>query len=91
MNPTAATGRLTAQIGARTQRILYGDGTAADAVAELDLTAQVDRAHLVMLVEQKLITPDATSGLLRCIEQLAAQRWQPVLARPAPRGQYLAY
>jgi argininosuccinate lyase len=91
VNPTAATGRLTAQIGARTQRILYEDGSAADAVAELDLTAQVDRAHLVMLVEQKLISADAGSRLLRCIDRLAAQRWQPVLSRPAPRGRYLAY
>lgn len=85
------TGRLLGELGPRTQRVVYGELTQADIDAELPLMVQVDQAHLVMLAEQELIPAAAAADLLRCIDALAAQRFAPLLRRPAPRGLYLMY
>lgn len=87
----SGTGRLTGQLGERTQRVVYGELTQAEIDAELPLMIRVDQAHLVMLAEQKLITADAAGQLLRCMDELAAARFGPLLSRPAPRGVYLMY
>jgi argininosuccinate lyase len=85
------TGRLQGQLGPRTQRVVYGELTAAELDAELPLMLWVDQAHLVMLAEQQLISAAAAAGLLRCMDGLAAARFRPLLGRPAPRGLYLMY
>ncbi|HZB47925.1 MAG TPA: lyase family protein [Mycobacteriales bacterium] len=85
------TGRLTGQLGARTQQVVYGELTPAVLAAELPAMTRVDRAHLVMLAERSLVPAGAAGELLRCIEELAARDWAPLLGRPAPRGLYLMY
>src|SRR5580692_8538457 len=85
------TGRLQGQLGPRTQRVVYGELTAAELDAELPLMLWVDQAHLVMLAERQLISAAAAAGLLRCMDGLAAARFRPLLGRPAPRGLYLMY
>jgi len=85
------TGRLLGQLGPRTQRVVYGELTQAEIDAELPLMTRVDQAHLVMLAERELISPVAAAKLLRCIDALAAERYAPLLPRPAPRGLYLMY
>jgi argininosuccinate lyase len=85
------TGRLTATLGARTRRVIYGELSQAEIDAELPLMIRVDQAHLVMLAERGLIPAAAAGRLLRCMDQLAGQRFAPLLGRPAPRGLYLMY
>jgi argininosuccinate lyase len=85
------TGRLTATLGARTRRVVYGELDAAALRAELPAMTRVDRAHLVMLAECGLVAPAAAGALLREIDGLAAAGWAPLLGRPAPRGLYLMY
>lgn len=85
------TGRLTGQLGPRTLRVVYGELTRTGLEAELPLLTRVDRAHLAMLAERELVTAEAAGALLRCIEELATERWEPLLGRPAPRGLYLMY
>ncbi len=85
------TGRLTGELGPRTRRVVYGELTQADIDAELPLMIQVDRAHVVMLAEQQLIPAAAARELVRCMAELTAQRYRPLLSRPAPRGLYLMY
>jgi argininosuccinate lyase len=85
------TGRLVGEVGVRTRRVVYGDLSRGELEDELLLMTQVDRAHLVMLAEQKLVGSDAVAQLLHCIEDLAAAEWAPLLDRPAPRGLYLMY
>ena len=85
------TGRLHGELGPRTRRVVYGELTQAAIDAELPLTIRVDRAHLVMLAEQKLVSADAAGQLLRCMAELTADRFGPLLSRPAPRGLYLMY
>ncbi len=84
-------GRLLGELGPRTRRVVYGELGQTEIDAELPLMIQVDRAHLVMLAEQGLISASAAGALLRCIQELAAARFAPLLSRPAPRGLYLMY
>lgn len=88
---SAGTGRLVGEVGLRTRRVIYGDPTPAEIEAELSLMTRVDRAHLVMLAERGLIPTGATAALLRCIDELASDRFRPLLGRPVPRGLYLMY
>ena len=71
--------------------MIYGELDSAELAAELPLSMRVDRAHVVMLVEQKLISAEAAGGLLRCMDELEAAGYAPLLGRPAPRGLYLMY
>lgn len=85
------TGRIMGELGRRTRQLVYGDLPPAEIDAELPLMTRVDQAHLVMLVEQQLVTPETAGQLLRCIDALAADRFRPLHSRPAPRGLYLMY
>lgn len=85
------TGRLLGELGPRTRRVVYGEPSAAELEAELELMTRVDRAHLVMLAEQQLIPPATAASLLACIEELAAGQFGALASRPAPRGLYLMY
>jgi len=87
----SGTGRLVGGLGPRTRRVVYGELSQAEIEAELPLMLRVDRAHVVMLAEQKLVSADAAGELLRCMDELEAERFRPLLPRPAPRGLYLMY
>ena len=63
-------GRLTAEVGVRTRRILYGEPSADELVAELDYLSTIDQAHLLMLAERGLIARPAARELLGCIAAL---------------------
>lgn len=87
----SGTGRLVGELGRRTQRVVYGELSGGQIQAEMPLMVRVDQAHVVMLAEQKLISADAAAGLLRCIDELFADGFAPLMTRPAPRGLYLMY
>jgi argininosuccinate lyase len=84
-------GRLTAEVGVRTRRILYGEPSADELVAELGYVSTIDQAHLLMLAERGLIARPAARELLGCITALRDCGFGPLAGRPAPRGQYLMY
>ncbi len=85
------TGRLAAEIGLRTQRIIYGTPSAAELVAELGYQTQVDQAHVLMLLDRELTTPATARTLLGCIAELRERDFEQLLDRPVPRGLYLMY
>jgi argininosuccinate lyase len=85
------TGRLVGELGPRTRRVVYGEPSQAELEAELELMTRIDRAHLVMLAEQRLIPAAAAASLLGCIDELAADEFSALRSRPAPRGLYLMY
>jgi argininosuccinate lyase len=85
------TGRLTATVGRRTQRIVYGRPAPAEVVAELRLATTVDLAHVVMLAERELIDRADAAALLCHIRRLRASDFAPLHGVPTPRGLYLAY
>lgn len=87
----SGTGRLVGELRPRTRRVVYGEFSAAALEADLSLMVRVDRAHLVMLVQRGLVDAEAAAALLRLMDSLAAERFAPLLRRPAPRGSYLMY
>jgi argininosuccinate lyase len=84
-------GRLTATVGPRTRRIVYGTPGPAEIRAELEPISTVDLAHVVMLAEQDLLPVPAAGTLLTRILRLRATGFAELIGVPAPRGLYLAY
>ena len=84
-------GRLTATVGERTRRLVYGEPTPPELADELRWISTVDLAHLVMLTERKLISRYDAATLVRHIHTLRADNFRPLYGRPMPRGLYLAY
>jgi argininosuccinate lyase len=87
----SGTGRLTATIGPRTRRIVYGVPDPAEIRDELGQISTVDLAHVVMLAEQELLPADVAARLLERITELRATGFAELYDVPAPRGLYLAY
>ncbi|MGI5216157.1 lyase family protein [Plantactinospora sp. CA-290183] len=93
------TGRLRTGLNAEAHRIVYDqylppvDGAehCGGLIEELGFISEVDRAHLVMLVERGIVDAAPVAALLRAIDALRADGFAPVQARPMPRGVYLAY
>jgi argininosuccinate lyase len=85
------TGRLLGELGPGTRRVVYGEPSPAELAAELALMTRIDRAHLVMLAEQRLIPAESAARLLECIDELEAGQFGALRSRPAPRGLYLMY
>ncbi|MYW16940.1 argininosuccinate lyase, partial [Streptomyces sp. SID2955] len=77
--------RLTATVGRQIQRLVYGTLTPADIADELSLTTEIDLAHLVMLVECRLIPPADAAALIRRIGQLRAEDFRSLYGVPVPR------
>lgn len=84
-------GRILGQLGPRTRKLVYGELSPSGIQAEMPLIVRVDRAHVVMLVRQRLIPAESGARLLRCMDELTAEEFRPLLHRPAPRGLYLMY
>ena len=85
------TGRLQQSVTDEARRILFGATSDAAIDADLRHIAEVDRAHLVMLAERRLIPAAHARGLLAAIDALAASGFAALRGQPAPRGVYLLY
>lgn len=73
------TGRLNAALNPQAHRIVYGSNPGADAVRELRLISEVDRAHLVMLAERGIIDAAVAARLPREIQRLRGEEYAPLL------------
>jgi argininosuccinate lyase len=85
------TGRIRRTLDPRAREIVFGhdaDGAIRD---ELPSLVRIDRAHVVMLVEQGLLPRAGGRRLLAAMDALAAEEYAPLRGRPAPRGLYLLY
>jgi argininosuccinate lyase len=85
------TGRIKRPLTLTARRILFDGGIDAQITAEMEHACMVDQAHLVMLAEAGLVDWRHASRLAEEMERLRACAFQPLLARSAPRGLYLAY
>jgi argininosuccinate lyase len=83
------TGRIRRPLTPTARRIVFGEPPAPP--PELALITQVDRAHLVMLVEQGLADRRTAVALLTEIEALRTVRFAPLAGLEARRGRYLLY
>jgi argininosuccinate lyase len=89
-----STGRLTRGVSPVAREILFERHLRPPpdpGEAELAAMTQVDRAHLVMLVERGIVDPGDGARLLGLIEELRADGFAALRDRPAPRGRYLSY
>lgn len=85
------TGRIRRPLTPAARRIVFGDDADAAIRDELPSYVQVDRAHLVMLLEAGILPRDAGRRLLAVMDGLVAQDYAPLRGRAAPRGLYLLY
>ncbi|MGP3969981.1 argininosuccinate lyase [Streptomyces sp. 6N223] len=88
---SADTGRLSATLGPRTRRVVYGDVGPEAIRRELEPTSTVDLAHVVMLSETGLLPGPAAATLLDAVRRLRADGFRALHGLPAPRGLYLMY
>jgi len=85
------TGRIRGSLAGKAHRLYYGPPDDSADREALRLIGRVDRAHLVMLAEQKIIPRDKAALLLRTVSTMEDDGFAGVLCRPRPRGLYLAY
>jgi argininosuccinate lyase len=85
------TGRIARPLTATARRIAFGAVADAAIDAELMVATEVDRAHLVVLAEERLVPATAARRLLDEIEALRARNFAPLRGRAAARGLYLHY
>lgn len=85
------TGRIREPLARKAQRLYYGPPQDVEDRETLRLIGRVDRAHLVMLSERKIIPRGKAARLLEAVSEAAADGFAMVLSRPRPRGLYLAY
>jgi argininosuccinate lyase len=83
------TGRIRRPLSPTARRVVFGEP--APEPPELVFVTTVDRAHLVMLVEQGLVDRAAAAALVVEIDLLRAQRFAPLDGVEARRGRYLLY
>ena len=85
------TGRLHKTLDWRARQIVFGNCVDRAIDEELHFAVQIDRAHVVMLVECGLLERAAGQRLLAAIDALVSQDYAPLRGRSAPRGWYLLY
>ncbi|MGV9306227.1 argininosuccinate lyase [Nonomuraea sp. NPDC004354] len=85
------TGRIKGGLSAKAHRLYYGPRDDAGDRETLHLISRVDRAHLVMLAAQGIVPRDKAAVILRTVDKVQADGFSSILARPRPRGLYLAY
>lgn len=85
------TGRLQHSVTDEARRILFGVTSDAAIDADLRYIAEVDRAHLVMLAERRLVRAEHAAPLLAAINALVTSSFAALRGQPAPRGVYLLY
>jgi argininosuccinate lyase len=85
------TGRLRRAVVDSARRILFDGQPSEGRVQDLRLITEIDRAHLVMLTERKILSADLALRVLQAIAELRRTRFDPLLNRPMPRGVFLLY
>jgi argininosuccinate lyase len=85
------TGRIRRTLSKPALNALKSDTASHSRLAEFALIAEIDRAHLLMLLETGLIDRPRAASLMRAIADLEAGDFAPILEVEAPRGAYLLY
>lgn len=85
------TGRIRKPLDRRARQVVFGDHVEEAIRDELPWYVQIDRAHLVMLLEREILPRESGRRLLAVMDDLAARDYAPLRGRAAPRGLYLLY
>ena len=84
-------GRLSVPVTSTARRILFTAESEKDRAEQLWSITEVDRAHLVMLLECGLTNAEAARAIVSLISELRQCEFAPLRQRAAPRGVYLLY
>jgi argininosuccinate lyase len=88
------TGRIKQTVSKTARRILFDHPDFADwtnASRLLHLSSKVDLAHVIMLVEQGMLSRERGRLLVHAIAHLQLQGFKPLQGRTPTRGMYLLY
>jgi argininosuccinate lyase len=85
------TGRIAQPLDRRAREIVFGRPDEAAVLDDVPFYVAIDRAHAVMLVEQRILDADRGRRVLRAIEALVAGDYASLRGRPSIRGTYLLY
>jgi argininosuccinate lyase len=85
------TGRLKKTLHVAARRLLFDTTIQQQIETDLPYILMVDRAHLVMLVEQRIVDRDRASQVLKAIAELEDSSFSPLRGITAPRGLFLLY
>jgi argininosuccinate lyase len=85
------TGRLKKILHVAARRAIFDSAIEQQVENDLPYMVMVDRAHLVMLVEQRLVDYDCAVRLLEAIAGLEDSGFSPLQRLSAPRGLFLLY
>ena len=85
------TGRLKESLDDRVAEILFGDSVDSDIENHLKYSVQVDKAHIIMLMEQEIISKENGIKLLEEILSLEESKFKALRGKKAPSGWYLLY
>ena len=87
----ANTGRLSQSLHADALAVINRSLTHAAIVDELKLISMIDEAHLLMLVQQNIISTGIGAQILMEIRKLKNSHYVAFKDKAAPRGTYLLY
>lgn len=85
------TGRLKKDIDPRITEILFGRNINDSVRNELPFSTRIDLAHVIMLMEQKIIPWDNGVKLLKEIVVMRRKKFSSLLGKPATKDWYLTY
>lgn len=85
------TGRIRGSLDRRAMKILFESGSERAIEDELPFYVQIDRAHIVMLVETGMLSREHARLLLTAINALLVCNYEPLRGRIPVRGTYLMY
>src|ERR1700730_11615495 len=85
------TGRIRKGLQPSARRILFAGTMTSALKEEMEFITEVDRAHVVMLLDRRLIDDDTGHRLLQAISTLRNLEYAPLRGREAGRGLYLCY
>ncbi|WP_161597770.1 lyase family protein [Fluviispira multicolorata] len=85
------TGRLSKTIHSDAQKIVLKKKSANEIIKELNFLTHIDEAHILMLLEQKIISDEKAELILKQIKLFKQNSFSDFFERDALRGTYLLY
>ncbi len=85
------TGRIKETLKKELQSIIYGKISDESIDSELKYVVKIDKAHILMLYQQKIINSEQAKKILNQIELLENDNFSALRGKDTPRGIYFLY
>ncbi len=89
--PKGSTGRIKKILTPSARRMLFERDLDEQIARDLPGICRIDRAHILMLAERGIVKGESAAALLRAIQRLMDERFEPLRSRPSRRGLFLLY